>query len=146
MASVSHELRTPITIARGHLGLLDGVRSGDGEHVREIVELVRSELMTTQRLVTDLMTLCRADDDDFVILEPVRLRDFFDDLHVRVVGLGTRCVRFEPVPDETVRIDRDRLAQAVLDLVTNASLHALDHPNRRRSADRRRYVDGACRR
>ncbi len=127
MALVSHELRTPVTIARGHLELLERTDAADDESVREVAELVRAELMTMQRLIADLMTLGRAKDDDFVSLEPVRLREFFDELHLRVVGLGTRQVRFEAVPDEIVQIDPDRFAQAVLNLVNNASLHATDH-------------------
>jgi signal transduction histidine kinase len=124
---VSHELRTPVTIARGHLELLERTDAADDGSVREVAELVRAELMTMQRLIADLMTLGRAKDDDFVSLEPVRLREFFDELHLRVVGLGTRQVQFEPVPDEIVQIDPDRFAQAVLNLVNNASLHATDH-------------------
>lgn len=127
MAQVSHELRTPVTIARGHLELLDRTPAADAETVHEIAELVRSELMTMQRLIADLMTLGRAKDVDFVVPEPVRLRDFFDELQLRVVGLGTRRVRFEAVPDEMVQIDPDRLAQAVLNLVNNAARHATDH-------------------
>lgn len=128
MAAVSHELRTPITIARGHLELLEGLDQRDDDGlVQEVVELVRAELMIMQRLVADLMTLGRAADDDFLVIEDVRLREFFDDLHLRVVGLGTRHVRFEPVADEVVAFDADRVAQAVLNLVTNASIHAIDH-------------------
>ncbi|MGB0113811.1 MAG: HAMP domain-containing sensor histidine kinase [Ilumatobacteraceae bacterium] len=127
MAQVSHELRTPVTIARGHLELLERAPAGDTESVHEIAELVRSELLTMQRLVTDLMTLGQAKDVDFVVPEPVRLREFFDELQLRIVGLGTRKIRFEPVPDEMVHVDPDRLAQAVLNLVNNAALHATGH-------------------
>jgi signal transduction histidine kinase len=125
MAAVSHELRTPITIARGHLDLLDRAGELPSRHqVCETTALVRGELVRMQRLVADLMALGRADDDDFVVRETIALRDFFDELQLRIVGFGSSRVRFEPVPDVLVHIDRDRLAQAVLNLVANAEAHA----------------------
>ncbi|MCA9565206.1 MAG: HAMP domain-containing histidine kinase, partial [Myxococcales bacterium] len=128
MASVSHELRTPVTIARGHLELLtDAATSGSPSEVTETAGLVADELKRMQRLVADLMALGRASDDDFVLPEPVSLRDFLDELQLRVVGLGTRGVRFEPVDDKMILIDRDRLAQAMLNLIVNAELHAVGH-------------------
>ncbi len=131
MASVSHELRTPITIARGHLELLEDrsrstatAATGSDATVDDVVDLVRAELLTMQRLVADLMTLGHAGEEDFVHLEAVRLRELFDELHLRIVGLGTHGVRFAAVPDDVVQVDPDRLAQAVLNLVTNAAVHA----------------------
>ncbi len=128
MSAISHELRTPITIARGHLDLLDGA-SGDeiAAQAPEAIGLVRDELLRMQRLVTDLMALGRAADDDFVIPEHISLRDFFDELLLRVVGLGTRNVVIEPTDDINIVADPDRLAQAILNLIVNADLHAKSH-------------------
>lgn len=128
MASVSHELRTPVTIARGHLELLTReAASGSAADTVETARLVEDELRHMQRLVADLMALGRAADDDFVIAEPVSLRDFLDELQLRVVGLGARDVVFEPVDDDTMWADRDRLAQAMLNIIVNAEVHASGH-------------------
>lgn len=128
MSAISHELRTPITIARGHLDLLDGATPERlSEQAPEAIGLVRNELMRMQRLVADLMALGRAADDDFVLTERTSLRDFFDELLLRVVGLGTPNVVIEPAEDITIIADPDRLAQAMLNLIVNAHLHARSH-------------------
>jgi signal transduction histidine kinase len=125
MATVSHELRTPITIARGHLEVLRTARhSLDEETLEETVALVRDELLRMQRLVEDLLTLTGADAPDFVVPRPTSLREFFDELHLRVAGLGIPHVVFEPVPDTTIHADGDRLAQAILNLIANAHVHS----------------------
>ncbi len=128
MAAVSHELRTPVTIARGHLELLTReAQAGSAAGTIETVRLVEDELQHMQRLIADLMALGRSADDDFVLAEPVSLRDFLDELQLRVVGLGTRDVLFEPVDDDMILADRDRLAQAMLNVIVNAELHASGH-------------------
>lgn len=125
MTAVSHELRTPITVARGHLDLLSAVATDlPAGQIPEAVVLVRDELVRMQRLVSDLLTLGRSGDDDFVVRAPVRLREFFDELQLRVVGLGARGVVFEPIDDVEVRVDADRIAQAMLNLIVNADIHA----------------------
>ncbi|MDY7100071.1 MAG: HAMP domain-containing sensor histidine kinase [Actinomycetota bacterium] len=125
MATVSHELRTPITIARGHLEVLRSARDTlDEEAVDETVALVRDELLRMQRLVEDLLILTGADAPDFVVARQTSLREFFDELHLRVAGLGIPHVVFEPVPDTTFCADGDRLAQALLNLITNAHVHS----------------------
>lgn len=128
MAAISHELRTPITIARGHLDLLDGATPEElVEEAPEAIGLVRDELMHMHRLVADLTALGRAADDDFVIPQPTSMRDFFDDLLLRVVGLGTTKVQIEPTQDISIVADPDRLAQALLNLIVNADRHARTH-------------------
>jgi two-component system, OmpR family, sensor kinase len=121
-AAASHELRTPITIARGHVETLKAARD-DPAALAETVAIIREELVRMGRLVEDLMALARADTEDFVHLEPVSLPDFFDDLRLRLAGLGMEDVTFEPVADIVIRADPDRLAQAMLNLVVNARLH-----------------------
>jgi hypothetical protein len=66
MASIGHELRTPITIARGHLELLQTVDQDDPDAVDETVAIVQDELDRMGRLVEDLMAIARADMEDFV--------------------------------------------------------------------------------
>ena len=124
MASVSHELRTPITIARGHLELLERMDPDQQQAGRETVAVLRDELARMGRLVDDLLAMARADMDDFVRPRPVELVQWFEELELRLAGLAaTGRTRVDPPPPVTVTVDPGRLAQAVLNLVTNAHVH-----------------------
>jgi two-component system OmpR family sensor kinase len=123
MATASHELRTPVTIARGHIELLQSVGVEDARIRAETVELVKKELVRMQRLVDDLMAVARSSAEGFVVMRPLSLRAFFEDLELRLAGLDMRSVSLAPVPELTIEADGERLAQAVLNLVVNAVVH-----------------------
>lgn len=123
MASISHELRTPITIARGHIETLEHVAARNPAAVAETAAVVRDELHRLSRLVEDLMALARSEMDDFVVPAPVRLDRFFDDLELRLTGLGTSSVTLRPPEPITFVADADRIAQALLNLIVNATVH-----------------------
>ncbi|CAN5148986.1 hypothetical protein BH20ACT22_BH20ACT22_12770 [soil metagenome] len=124
LAAISHELRTPITIARGHIETLESIGSRNPEALSETASVVREELHRMARLVEDLMALARSETEDFVIPEAVSLPKFFDELELRLTGLGVDRAALHAPPRVTIRADADRLAQAVLNLVVNAQLHA----------------------
>ena len=67
----SHELRTPVTIARGHLELLE--RSGEGSHD---LEVALDELGRMERIVDRLLLLAKADQPGFVVPEEIDLAAF----------------------------------------------------------------------
>jgi two-component system, OmpR family, sensor kinase len=123
MASISHELRTPLTIARGHLELLRTLGDDDPAARDEAVEVVEDELHRMGRLVEDLMAIARSDMDDFVRLRDIELVAFFEDLELKIAGLKLTGLVLDPPPPVVLAADPDRLAQAVLNLVTNAALH-----------------------
>jgi two-component system, OmpR family, sensor kinase len=123
MASISHELRTPITIARGHLELLRTIGRDDPAALAETVEVVEDELGRMSRLVEDLMAIARSEMEGFVRPRDLELVAFFEDLEVKLAGLKVPGVRIQPPPPVTLQADPDRLAQAVLNLVSNAHLH-----------------------
>lgn len=123
LATISHELRTPLTIARGHLEVLEAADGVDPARVRRATVVVLEELARMGRLVDDLMALARSEAEDFVVLGPLDLGEFFDDLRLRVAGLGLTDVRVVDPPDAMLAADGDRLAQALLNLVVNAAVH-----------------------
>lgn len=124
LASVGHELRTPITIARGHLELLTTVDAGDPEAVRETADIVRDELGRMARLVEDLMAMARTRTPDFVRPRDLDLVAWFEELEVKLAGTAGRArVTVQPPPPVTLWADPDRLAQAVLNLTNNATVH-----------------------
>ncbi|MFJ5259218.1 ATP-binding protein [Streptomyces sp. NPDC088387] len=114
-----HELRTPITIVRGHLELM-----GDDPAERdETVRLVTDELDRMSRIVEDLLLLAKAERPDFVTPEPVQLAELTADVYVKARALGDRDWRLAEVADAEVRLDPQRITQAMVQLAQNAVQH-----------------------
>ncbi|MEX2550954.1 MAG: HAMP domain-containing sensor histidine kinase [Nitriliruptoraceae bacterium] len=124
LASVGHELRTPITIARGHLELLTTVDRGDPAAVETTAAIVRDELGRMGRLVDDLMAIARVRTADFIRPRPLELVSWFEELELKITatpaGASTRVL---PPPPVGLEADPDRLAQAILNLTSNAAIH-----------------------
>ncbi|QYO67976.1 sensor histidine kinase [Leptolyngbya sp. 7M] len=119
---VSHELRTPITIIEGHLELM----GDDPVEQQETLALVADELDRMKRFVNDLLLLAKADQPDFLRPEVVELGTFLDELHskAKVLAVCECSLAIEPeIATQQVYLDRQRITQAVLNLVNNAVQH-----------------------
>jgi two-component system phosphate regulon sensor histidine kinase PhoR len=124
VANVSHELRTPLTCIKGYLEtLLDGALD-DRAHARRFLEVAGTHAERLDRLIDDLLELSNIESGR-VTLAPMRL-----DLGDVVTGVAAmferqvaqknqRLERSVP-PGLTVRADRDRLVQILVNLVDNA--------------------------
>ena len=114
-----HELRTPLTIIRGHLEVI----SEDPQERRQTIDLVLDEVERMTRLVGDLLVLARSDQPDFLHLEALDLEAFAEELHAKATGLAPREWRLVETTPGTLRADRQRLTQAVMNLAENAVHH-----------------------
>ena len=114
-----HELRSPITIVRGHLEVM-----GDDRRDREeTIALVTDELDRMARIVEDLLLLAKAEQSDFVQLEPVELSDLTTELLIKARVLGERDWRLDACATGMVLADAQRMSQAILNLARNAVEH-----------------------
>ena len=114
-----HELRTPITILRGHLELM----GDDPEERRETVALVLDELSRMSRIVQDLLVLAKAEEPDFLQLEPVDVDALTAELHSKARALAPRQWLLDSCGEGVLVADRQRLTQAVVQLAQNAVQH-----------------------
>ena len=114
-----HELRTPITVIRGQLEVL----GDDPQEREETIQLVTGELDRMSRIVEDLLVLARAEQPDFIQAHPIDLAEFADELAVKASSLSGRKVALTVVDPAVVHGDRQRLTQAVMNLVGNAFEH-----------------------
>jgi len=114
-----HELRTPITIVRGHLELM----GNDPQEVQETLALVMDELERMNRFVNDLSLLTKAERHDFLYLETVDVHAFTEELFTKVQALGDRNWQLQAIAKGRIVADRQRLTQAVMNLVQNATQH-----------------------
>ncbi len=120
LSDVSHQLRTPLTVARGHLEVLERTGAGDERAVRETVSLVIEELDHMRALVERLLLLGRAMEPDFLALGPVDLRSLLADLHAAAGAIAPRELSLSPVPDVVLSADEAKLRGALLNLIDNA--------------------------
>jgi two-component system, OmpR family, sensor kinase len=123
VADASHELRTPLTVIRGQLEVLAAQSAPSGEEVRRVERLVQSEIARISRLVDDLLLLAKAEQTQFLRIEPIELGGYVQELWDGMSLLANRCFELGPVPPGTLRADPDRLAQALRNLIGNAIDH-----------------------
>jgi signal transduction histidine kinase len=119
LGDAGHELRTPITIIQGHLDLLEtGAASKE-----DVLPIVLDELGRMSRLVEDLLLLAKAQRPNFLHLRHVDLDDLTEELFSKSGALAEREWKLEHVGVGRLLADRQRLTQAVMNLVRNAVEH-----------------------
>lgn len=114
-----HELRTPITIVTGHLDVLDD----DPEERARTVALLMDELERMARMVDDLLVLTVADRPDFLSLQTVDVAALTEELSRKMRALAKRRWAVDESGRGWVVGDRQRLTQAIMQLIQNAVGH-----------------------
>lgn len=114
---VGHELRTPITIARGHLEIMDPADAADSEAARAVTlkELAR---MTT--LAEDLLLIASTDRDDFVVPSATDVAEVTQEVYDHAQVLGERTWVLEEAAMVVAALDSARIVQAWEQLASNA--------------------------
>ena len=121
LSDVSHQLRTPLTVARGHLEVLERNPAPERGEVSQTTATVIGELDRMATLVDRLLLLGRSFAPDFVEAEPVALRAFMGELFATArVLVAQRRWKLCEVPDVVVVVDGAKLRGALLNLVDNA--------------------------
>jgi two-component system OmpR family sensor kinase len=123
VADASHELRTPLTVIGGQLEVLSAQPHPPIEEVRRVERLVRAEIARMSRLVDDLLLLAKAEQTQFLRMQPIDLPVYVQELWDGMSLLADRRLRLGPVPAGTLTADPDRLAQALRNLLSNAIAH-----------------------
>lgn len=123
IADVSHELRTPLTSIYGFAAtLLDEKISSDPKLTSEFANLIAKEADELSRMVDDLLTAARADDDGLSFQsEKVNPKDEVEAVLAPLAAMGIE-VMSQLAPDY-VSADRLRLRQVLRNLLSNAYKH-----------------------
>jgi len=122
IGDVAHELRTPLTVISGSMeGLMDGVLDPD----RESFERIYRQAVRLERLVDDLQELHTLETDEFQLnIQSLDLVAFLENI-VKTMKFSfdeqdVRLVFEHPENDIHVMADVDRLAQIMINLLSNA--------------------------
>lgn len=113
-----HELRTPVTVLRGHLELM---QADDPHDVTSTQELTLDELDRMERIIEDLVVLAKAGRPDFVRRAPTALEPLVTSILDKARALGDRHWVLDGTVDATAELDAQRIEQAMLQLLSNAT-------------------------
>jgi len=123
IANVSHELRTPLTVISGFLEQLTGDDAPSGEAARTFLQLMAEQSQRMNRLVEDLLTLSRLENDT----EPPRedsvdVPALVESLLAEAAALssGRHAIERGEVSAGCIRGSADELRSAFGNLVSNA--------------------------
>ncbi len=121
IADVSHELRTPLAAIRGNLEVLLRGAQEDPEMLRESLADIEREVSRLTRMVTDLLTLARAEAGIHPERRPVELDRLLLEVYreARHLAQGVE-VRLGNEDQVQVLGDADQLKQLLLNLVDNS--------------------------
>lgn len=108
LSDVSHQLRTPLTVARGHLEVLQRSGTADPGEVRDTLDVAIGELDRMGQLVERLLVLGRAREPVRPDLHEVDLRSFLADFESSCQVLADRRWVLAPLPDAVVRLKKPR--------------------------------------
>jgi signal transduction histidine kinase len=123
VSDASHELRTPLTAIRGQIEVLAREDDPRLDDVRRVERIVMVEMARIERLVGDLLTLARLDEDAPLERREVELDSFLRSL-AKDVAPAAKAVEVSRLPATTIRADPDRLTQVIRNLLANARRHA----------------------
>ncbi len=124
VANVSHELRTPLTAIHGYIEtLLDGALE-EPEHARRFLEIAHRHTERLGRLVDHLTDLSNIELGKVTLhVAPVAVAEVVESIlaMIRPRADGSSVVLATELAEGlSVRADRDRLAQILINLVDNA--------------------------
>ncbi len=124
VANVSHELRTPVTAIKGFTEtLLDGDLA-DKETLKSFLEIIKKEADRLHRLIGDLLDLSKIEANKEVLtFQEVKIvsliEETLDILEKQITDAELKVIR--SLSEEfTSFIDRDRMQQVFINLLTNA--------------------------
>ena len=126
ISMLAHELKGPMTTVRGFSHMLRG-DSIPPERRSEVLDIISREVSRLSRLVSDLLDMSRMEAGSLnYAFESVDLAEVIDSILRVHPSLASKHLMTCDVPDDlpNVKADPDRLRQALLNLLTNATRYS----------------------
>jgi signal transduction histidine kinase len=132
--NASHELKTPLMSISGYA---EGIRDGifEGESVQKGLDIILSESGRLKNIITEMTLLAKLDSEENIFqTSMVNVQDMLTETIERITpllvqkGLSLEIVYGEGKQDTmAIAADRDKLLQALLNVVANATRYASKH-------------------
>ena len=124
VADASHELRTPVTTIRGYAELFRSGGLGETSELEEAMRRTEQEAIRMGRLVDDMLTLAKLDQDRPLETRSVDLAVLVSDAaHDAAAVDPCRSICTDIEGSVVVTGDEDRLRQVLANVVGNALVH-----------------------
>jgi PAS domain S-box-containing protein len=126
VSTVSHELRTPLTSIAGSLGLLAGGAAGPlGERAERLLTIANNNASRLVRLINDILDIEKIESgkmpfDNCELDLTTELATYVEENRSYASGYGVELNLIAADEPAHVFADRDRLAQVVTNLMSNA--------------------------
>lgn len=126
VSTVSHELRTPLTSIRGSIALILGTQPDLPEQTRLLLDVANRNSDRLLLLINDILDMEKLQSGDIQLyLEPTTIRDILEPAlevnreYARQFGVAYRLIG--EIPEAEVNVDKDRIAQVMANLLSNAA-------------------------
>jgi len=121
VTTISHELRTPLTAIVGYVDLLAEDDDNFDRDQRSMLAIIHQQADYMSTIVSDLIMLARGSDGGLELdVEPVPVTDLAV-ASIRASGIGFETVDVDVDTDLIAFVDRGRMQQVLVNLLTNAT-------------------------
>ena len=123
VSDASHELRTPLTALQGHLRMIKRWGKNDKERLEKSLDICISETERLTKIVGDLLTLSRCDNEIINLseIEKIQAKQIILQIieHYKILNNTTK---FKLIMDENLmlKIKQDHLKQILIIFIDNA--------------------------
>ena len=127
ISTVSHELRTPLTAIRGSLGLLSGGVIGQlPDKATELLTIANNNTERLLLLINDILDIQKIEAGQMIFrFKPLPLKTFLEqaikDNATYADHYGVKFLLTEANETTTINADKDRMAQVMANLLSNAA-------------------------
>jgi len=134
VSTVSHELRTPLTSIRSFSEIINDSPDMPVEKRREFISIIVKESERLTRLIDDILDIAKMESGklewQMKVLDPGDVIKVAIDATVGLFPQGGNVIFQTDVPEslQAVNVDADRLAQVLINLISNAAKFC-DHTN-----------------
>lgn len=127
VTTISHELRTPLTSIVGFVELMEEDREHLTAQAAGMLSIIREQAAYMSTIVSDLIMLARGSEGALELsIEPVPAVELAT-ASVQASGLGDGDVLTVIDPDIVLLVDRSRMQQLLINLLTNSARYGGPH-------------------
>ena len=125
--NASHELKTPLMTIQGYAeGIKDGVF--EGEDFDRGLDVMVAEIGRLKKIINEMILLAKLDSNESIYEETnVYVSELIQSTVDRALPIAKEqevTINYSIKDDDVIRVDQERMLQAMLNIVTNAIRHA----------------------